>query len=146
MHSIKQILKWPLIIAGAVVILRVIVERMGAHSAVSNILSVAVLHTVLGPLYFATRVAKNKAQHPFRMLFTLIGIYAVCTRAMILPTYWLARIFDWHESRFAGLAGPDVSPFVGFIAIPFATAAFWIAASLVVGGLIGTITLALVRR
>jgi len=142
----KQILKWPLIVAGVVVILRVIVERMGAPSAVSNVLSIAALHTVLGPLYFATRIAKSKVQHPFRMLVTLIGIYAACTRAMILPTYWLARIFEWPESRFAGLAGPDVSPFVGFIAIPFATAAFWIAASLVVGGAIGTITLALIRR
>jgi hypothetical protein len=79
------------------------------------------------------------------MLIMLVLIYAICTRAMVLPTYWLARIYNWPESRFAGLAGPDVSPFVGFIGIPFQTAAIWIAASLVVGTAVGSIALAMSR-
>ncbi len=62
---------------------------------------------------------------------------------MILPTYWLARILNWREPRFAGLDTPN--PFLGFIALPFVTAAFWIGASIVIGGAIGAITLASVR-
>src|SRR5207245_907974 len=51
--ALKEILKWPLIVAAIVVVLRVIVERAGAPAAVSNMLSVAAMTTVLGPLYFA---------------------------------------------------------------------------------------------
>ena len=142
----KGILKWPLIVAAVVVVLRVIAERAGAPAVVSSSLSVVALHTLIGPLYFALQVGLSGAPHPYGMLMKLIGIYVVLTRAMILPTYWLARIFQWPEPRFAGLAGPEVSPFVGFIAIPFLTAAFWIVASLVVGGIVGSITLAIMRR
>jgi hypothetical protein len=64
---------------------------------------------------------------------------------MVLPTYWLARVFNWQESRFTGLSGPDVSPFRGFVGIPLVTAAIWIVASLVIGGTVGGITLAMAR-
>ena len=144
--ELKGILKWPLIVAAVVVVLRVISERAGAPAVFSSMLSVVALHTIIAPLYFAVQIGLSGAPHPYGMLMKLIGIYVVLTRAMILPIYWLARIFEWPESRFAGLAGPDVTPFVGFIAVPFLTAAFWIVASLIVGGLIGSITLGLMRR
>ncbi len=139
----KHILKWPLIIAAAVVVLRIVVERAGAPHSVSNMLSIVALHTLLGPLYFAVWLGRTSQPRPYRTLFALIALYAVLTRAMVLPAYWLARIFQWPESRFAGLA--DASPFVGFVAIPFMTAGMWICASLVIGGAIGTATLAVVR-
>ncbi len=139
----KGILKWPLIVAAIVVVLRVIVERAGAPAAVSNILSVAALTTVLGPLYFALQTGLARKPRPNVMLIQLIFIYALCARAMVLPTYWAARIFNWTESRFAGVDAPN--PLVGFIALPLITAVFWIAASLVTGSAIGFITLAIVR-
>jgi hypothetical protein len=142
----NRILKWPLIVAAVVVVARVIAERTGAPAGVSNALSVVVLHTLLGPVYFAVRIGASGAGNPYKSLFKLIGIYAVATRAMILPTYWLARIFQWPEPRFEGLAGPDVSPFVGFLAIPLLTAAFWIVASLALGGAIGAGVLAVTRK
>ena len=141
----KGILKFPLIVAAVVVVLRVVVERAGAPGVVSNMFSVAALHTLLGPLYFAVRMGRAGKPRPYWMLIKLIAIYAIWTRAMILPTYWLARIFEWPEPRFAGLAGPDVTPFVGFIALPFVTAGFWIGASIVIGGAIGATALAIVR-
>jgi len=142
---LKGILKWPLIVAAVVVVLRVIVERAGAPSIVSNLLSIAALHTVIAPIYFGFRLGRSKEPRPFLALVKLIAVYAAATRAMVLPTYWLARIFEWPESRFYGLWGPDVTPFMGFIAVPFATAAFWIGASIVIGGAIGAVTLAIVR-
>jgi len=140
---LKGILKWPLIVAAIVVVLRVIVERAGAPAAVSNILSVAALTTVLGPLYFALQTGLARKPRPNVMLIQLIFIYALCARAMVLPTYWAARIFNWTESRFAGVDAPN--PLVGFIALPLITAVFWIAASMVIGSAIGFITLAIVR-
>src|SRR5262249_1724358 len=122
-----------------------LVERAGAPGVVSNMLSVAALHTLIVPLYLAVRIGRSNDPRPYFTLIKLIAIYAICTRAMVLPTYRAARIFNWPEPRFAGLAGPDVTPFVGFIAVPFLTAAFWIGASLVIGGAIGATVLAVAR-
>jgi NAD/NADP transhydrogenase beta subunit len=108
-------------------------------------LSVALLHTLLAPVYFALRLSRSPFERPYGTLLKLIAIYAVATRAMIIPTYWLARIYEWPESRFAGLAGPDVSPVTGFVVVPVATAAIWIVASIVIGGLVGAIVLKMVR-
>ncbi len=141
--ALKGILKWPLIVTAIVVILRVIVERAGAPAAVSNLLSVAALTTVLGPLYFALQVGLARKPHPYLMLIQISFIYAVCARAMVLPTYWAARLFNWTEARFAGVDAPN--PLVGFIALPLLTAAFWIAASMVTGSAIGFTTLAILR-
>jgi hypothetical protein len=142
---LRGILKWPLIIAAAVVVLRVITERAGAPNAVNNALSIAVLHTLLGPLFFAVQIGRSSIQRPFMTLIKLVALYAVITRAMLLPVYWLARIYEWPESRFFGLSGPDVTPLTGFVVIPFLTAAFWIVASIVIGGAIGAIVLAGMR-
>lgn len=141
----KDLLKLPLLVAAIVVVLRVIAERAGAPDLVSNLLSVAALHTLLVPLYLAVQIGRNIKQPAYAMLIKLIFLYAVVVRAMVLPTYWLARIFNWPEPRFYGLAGPDVTPLTGFITIPFATAAFWIGASVVIGGAIGAAALAIVR-
>src|SRR5215831_6301907 len=110
----KEILRWPLIIAAVVVVLRVVAERAGAPLALSNLLSVVVLHTVLAPLYFAVAIAKKGMPRPYLTLFMVIAIYVVLARIMVLPTYWLARIYEWNDPRFAGLWGPGVSPFYGF--------------------------------
>ena len=142
----KEILKWPLIIAAIVVVLRVVVEQGGAPDAVANLISVVALHFLLGPIYFAIRVAKTGMPRPYVTLFKLITIYVVLTRIMVLPTYWLARIYEWPQPRFYGLAGPGVTPFTGYIAIPFATAAIWIFRSIIVGGMVGSMIIAITRR
>jgi hypothetical protein len=141
--ELKGILKWPLLLAAVVVVLRVIVERAGAPAAVSNVLSIVALHTVLGPLYFAIRIGSAGPPRPYFTLIKLVGLYAVCTRAMIIPIYWMARIFNWSESRFGGLSGS--TPITGFIFIPFATGAFWIMASLVFGSAFGMVVVAIMR-
>jgi hypothetical protein len=140
---LKGILKWPLIVAAVVVVLRVIVERAGAPRQISNLFSVAALTTVLGPLYFAIQVALANKPKPYLTQVQLVLVYAVCARAMVLPTYWAARIFHWTDSRFGGVESPN--PLVGFVALPFLTGAFWIAASMVSGTVIGFATLAIMR-
>jgi hypothetical protein len=141
--ALQGILKWPLIVAASVVLFRVIVERAGAPRAVSNLLSVAALTTVLGPLYFALQIGLARKPRPYLMLIQLVFTYAVCARAMVLPTYWAARMLHWTEPRFAGVDAAN--PLVGFIALPLITAAIWIVASMVTGSIIGFITLALMH-
>src|SRR2546425_9169160 len=98
-----RILKWPLIVAAVVVVLRVATEQHGLPDSFNNLLSVVVLHTVLGPLYFAIQIARKGIPRPYVSLIKLIAIYAVLTRLMILPVYWLARVYEWPQSRFGGL-------------------------------------------
>jgi hypothetical protein len=141
---LKGILKWPLIVAVVVIVLRIVVERAGAPRSVSNLFSVVALHTLIVPIYVAIRLGKSTVPRPYTVLFKSILIYVLSTRAMLLVVYWLARIFNWQESRFAGLA--ESTPLIGFIVIPFATAAFWIVASLIVGGAIGSATLVIMNR
>jgi len=143
---LKGILKWPLIIAALVVVLRIVVERTGGPGWLANTLSIAVMHTLLAPIYFAIRLGINSGvQRPYAALFKLILIFVLSTRAMLIPVYWLGRIYEWPESRFYGLFGPEVGPFEGFIGVPFVTAAIWIVSSLVVGGAIGSALIAFLR-
>jgi hypothetical protein len=143
---VKGILKWPLIIAAVVVVLRVLIEQSGAPDAVANLLSVVALHFLIAPVYFAVRIAMSEASRPYAALFKLVTLYVVLARAMVLPTYWLARVYGWPQGRFNGLAGPGVTPFTGYFTIPFATAAFWIVASVIFGGLAGSIVIMIARR
>ena len=143
LSRMKGILKWPCVVAAIVVVLRVVVERAGAPVRISNMLSTAALITVLGPIYFGLQVGFAGKPRPYWTLIQLVGIYAVFTRALVLPTYWLARIFQWQDPRFGGINTP--SPVAGFITLPLFTAAFWIVASLVVGGIIGSFVLTVVR-
>src|SRR5262249_23640967 len=144
--GVKGILKWPLIIAAVVVVFRVVVEQAGAPDGVANLLSVVALHFVICPVYFAIRIAKGGIPRPYITEFKLITLYVLLVRAMVLPIYWLARVYGWPQQRFHGLAGPDVSAFRGYIGIPFVTAGFWIVASVVFGGVLGSIIIAITNR
>ena len=146
MKSDFGILKWPLIVAAVVVVLRVILERMNVSESINNLLSIAVMHTLIVPIYIAIALGLRKSPRPFLTLFKLIALFAVLTRIMILPTYWAGRIFQWTNSRFFGTWGEGVDPFRGFIGVPFGTAGMWIAASIVIGGVLGTIALAITRK
>ena len=144
--TLKTILKWPLIVAAAVTVIRVILERMGAPYPIPSLFSVVMLHTILGPIYFAVRIGRSDIPKPYARQFALVAIYVVLARAMVLPTYWLARIFHWPENRFAGLWGPDVSDLVGFVIVPLVTALIWIVSSIIIGNAMGAVIIAALRR
>jgi hypothetical protein len=146
MKSESGILKWPLIIAAVIVVVRVFFERMGVPETINNLLSIAAMHTVIVPIYIAIQLGRRKAARPFFSLFLQITVYAVVTRIMVLPTYWAARIFEWTNSRFNGTWGPDVDAVTGFVGVPLGTAAIWIVASIVIGGALGSIVLAITRK
>ena len=88
MKSETGILKWPLIIAAIVVVVRVVFERMGVPETINNLLSIAAMHTIIVPVYIAIQLGRRNAARPFFSLFLQIAVYAVLTRIMILPTYW----------------------------------------------------------
>jgi len=146
----RGILKWPLVIAAIVVIARVILERSGASPRVSGLFSVVALYLLICPLYFAFRIGASDIARPYRTLLKTTALYAALARAMVIPTYWLAYIYQWPEPRFSinqgGVVGPGVTPLLAYVAIPLGAAVAWIIGSVIIGGGLGSIVVALRRR
>jgi hypothetical protein len=144
------ILKWPLIIAAIVVVLRVILERAGAPNTVSNLASLVMLALVIFPLYFGYRIANTDTPRPYVALLKLVAAYAVLSRLLVIPTYWLAYIYQWPEPRFAaangGVVGDGITPLTAYIVIPLAALLAWPIGSLVIGGALGSVLIKLKRK
>ena len=143
-------LKWPLIIAAALVIVRVVSEQAGAPDTINNLLSVAVFYVILAPMYFAVRIAGADTLHPYTLQLKAVALFAALARAMVIPTYWLAYILQWPQGRFStaqgGVVGSGVTPIQAFVIRPLLAAAVWIIGSVVIGGGIGSIVIAVKRK
>jgi hypothetical protein len=140
----KGLLKGPLIVAAVVVVGRVVTERLGAPQRLNDWISAAALTCLIAPAYFAMKIARGGVPRPYSTLLKTTALYASLVRAMLLPVYWLAFYFGWPELRF--FVPPDTGPLGGYITYPFGTAAFWIVASVIVGGILGALIIAVGRR
>jgi hypothetical protein len=145
----KDLLKWPLIIAAILVVARIVLEQAGAPDSINNLVSVAVFYVSIAPLYFAFRISKSEAPRPYLTLLKNTALFAALARSMVIPTYWLAYIFQWPQGRFSvdqgGVVGPGVTPLRGFILVPLFAAAAWVVFSVVAGGGLGSIVIAVKR-
>jgi len=146
----KGAFKVPLIIAAILVVGRVLLERAGAPETINNLLSVVVLYVLVVPLYFAFRIAKTGVPHPYTTLLKSTALFTAMARAMVIPTYWLAYAYQWPQARFStaagGNVGPGITPLWGYVLIPIGAALLWILISLVVGGGLGSILIAVKRK
>jgi hypothetical protein len=133
------------VVAAIIIVLRVVVERAGAPEKVSNLFSAVVLHLLIAPLYFSIRIGMSATPRPYLAQLKLVTLFVLLTRAMVIPTYWLAHILGWRQQRFGGL-GADTSPATAYILIPFATAGFWILASVIVGTTLGSVVIGATAR
>lgn len=146
----KGILKWPLIIAAIVVVGRILLERTGTSPRITFFFSVVALCLVFAPLYFGFRLGEPGVQHPCRTLLGTVALFTALARgAMVIPTYWLAYIYKWPDARFStrngGVVGEGVSPLMGFVLIPLVAALAWTIGSVIIGGTLGSIVIALRR-
>jgi hypothetical protein len=146
----KGLLKSPLVIAAILVVGRIILEQAGAPGWLNNLFSVVILYVFIAPLYFAFRIAGSSVDHPYRTLLKTVALFTALARSMVIPTYWLAYHFQWTAPRFSlqegGNVGPNVTPLVGYVLIPFGAAVVWILISLVVGGLLGSLVIKVKRK
>ena len=108
------------------------------------------LSLIIGPLYFAYKLASTGMPRPYIALAKIVLAYAVLTRLMVIPTYWLAYIYQWPEPRFAaangGVVGDGVTPLAGYILIPLGALVAWAIGSLIIGGGLGSVLIKLKRR
>ena len=146
----KGMLKGPLIIAAILVVGRIVLERMGAPETINNVVSVVIFYVLIAPLYFAFRIAKSDVPRPYLTLLKNTALFTVLARAMVIPTYWLAYMYQWPQGRFSvaqgGVVGPGVTPLQGYVVIPLLAAGAWIIISLVVGGGLGSIVIKVKRK
>ena len=149
MTDLKSLIKVPLIIAGVVIIVRIILEHAGAPGAVNMIFGVTWLH-LLVPFYLAARIAKSAAAKPFLTLLASLSVFTLLVRVIVAVTYAMAYAMSWTAPRFqlagGGVVGDGVTPLEGYLLIPFQNLVITGAAVILIGMILGSVTLAIMRR
>jgi hypothetical protein len=143
-ESLKGMLKWPLVIAGSAVVLRIVLEQLHEPSAAANLVSLIAIYLVICPVYFAFRIASSGVERPYRQLLKSIVLYAALARCLVIPTYWLAYI-RFLVSQ-GGVVGPNVSPTQVFVVTPLVVGIAWVLGSFIIGGSLGSIVIAIRRQ
>ena len=142
-------LKWPLIVAATLVVLRIVLEHLGAPDSINNLLGVAWLH-ILVPFYLAYQVQAYGNARPYRTLFKGLFLYTLYTRLMVLVTYWMAYLWQWQSPRFlldrGGNVGEGIGPLQGYLVIPVRNAVVWTVMAMVIGMVLGSILLLIKGR
>ncbi len=142
-------LKWPLIVAAILVVLRIVLEQLGAPESINNLLGVAWLH-ILVPFYLAYQIQASGSPRPYRALFKDLFLYTLYTRLMVLVTYWMAYLWQWQSPRFlitqGGNVGEGIGPLQGYLVIPVRNAVVWIVMAMVIGMVLGSILLLIKGR
>ena len=149
MADSQNMMKWPLIAAALLVVLRIPLELAGAPGAVTNLFGVAWLYFLV-PVYFGFKIAQGVDGSRFGVLFRKLLTFNFLTRLMVMPTYWLAFALGWSAPRFAlqngGVVGDGVSPFEGLLVVPVRNLILWTVLATVVGMIIGSVVLAVKNR
>jgi len=136
-----------LLIALALIVLRIILEQLGSPESVNNIFGVAWLYLVI-PVFFGRGIAFHP--RPYVALLKNVTLFGVYTRIMVMISYMLAYLFRWQAPRFStnmgGNVGNDIGPLDGLLVIPVRNALIWIVFAALVGMIVGGVTIWLKRR
>ncbi len=140
-------IKWPLILTLMVMVVRILLEEMGAPGALSKIFSVAWLAFLI-PIYFAVGMAASGEAHPYKALIKLIVLYGVGARLMVAVSYSLAYAFAWSAPRFSGggVIGEEVTALQGLLLMPAFNLVPGLIMAIGAGLLVGPATLAIRRK
>jgi hypothetical protein len=147
MSGHTKLMKWGVLLAAAIIVLRIALEQAGAPGSASFVFGVAWLY-FLFPVLFAIQIRAQKDSHPFRSLLKNVVLFAFYTRVMVMITYMMAYAFKWSAPRFiypGGNVGPNVDAMTGILLIPLRNILIWVVIATILGMIIGSITL-LVKR
>ncbi len=143
----SSLIRLPLIIAAVVVVVRVVLEQIGASSALNQVFGVAWLY-LLVPIYFGVNLAA--VDSPYKSLFKTLLCFVAYTRVMVMATYIAAYHFQWPAARFSveggGVVGEGVTALQGLLVIPVRNLLIWIVIGTLVGMIIGSVVVAVKRR
>jgi hypothetical protein len=147
MSGETKLMKWGILLAAAIIVLRIALEQFGAPDSVCKVFGVAWLY-FLFPVLFAIQIRAQKDSRPFRRLLKNVILFAFYTRVMVMITYMMAYAFKWTSPRFiypGGNVGPNVDALTGILLIPLRNILIWVVLATILGMIIGSITL-LVKR
>ena len=132
-----------------IIVVRIILEQLGAPESVNKIFGVAWLYLIF-PVLFALRIAASGEPGRFKALFQTLLLFSLCTRIMVMVTYMMAYLLKWQAPRFSikggGNVGPDVGALQGLLVIPIRNALIWIVLATAVGMIIGGVVLFVKRK
>ena len=144
-EQLMQLIKLPVAVAAAVVVIRVILELAGATGWLPNIFGVAWLD-ILVPIYLGIKIAEAGMPKPLLELIKAMLMYAVVARGLVAVTYILAYVFGWSSNRFQAVIPSDATPLQGFITIPLTGMGFGLLSALLGAVVFGGLTLLIRRR
>lgn len=148
-NRLLQLVKPLLVIAFAVIVVRLILEFLQVPSGIIQVFGVAWLH-ILAPIYLALKIADAGLSKPFWALIQATLFFTVPVRLVVAVTYALAYAFQWSASRFSAAAGGPVggsaSPLAGYLGIPATNFLFWLVAAVLFSAIAGGITLLIKRK
>jgi hypothetical protein len=147
MSDERSVMKTGLLVALVLILLRIILEQLGAPEGVNNIFGVAWLYFVI-PVFFGLSVALHT--RPYLALLKNVTLFGVYTRIVVMISYMLAFVLRWQAPRFSmqlgGNVGDNVTPLNGLLIIPVRNALIWIVFVALLGMIIGSVTVWLKRR
>ena len=142
-------LKWPLLIAAGLVVVRVFSEQLGAPESINFVFGVVWLYFIV-PFYFVSAIVRNGNTRPYLDLLKSLFVFSLFTRLMVLPTYWLAYAFQWPAMRFrldaGGVVGEGVTPLQGYLVYPLLNGLSWVPVAIILGMILGGTALYVRRR
>jgi len=145
----RSLMRTGLVLAAVIIIVRIILEQLGAPNAINTVFGVAWLYFVF-PVLFALPIAAGGEAGGFKKLIKNLLLFALGTRLMVAVTYVLAYFFQWQAPRFSadggGNVGPNVTPLAGILAIPAINALIWVVFATLIGMIIGGITLKIKKK
>ena len=139
-----SVLKYGVLVAAIIIVVRIVLELLGVPGSINSVFGVAWLYLIL-PVLFAFYIVAEGESRPLRALFNNVLLFAVYTRLMVMITYMLAYSFKWEAPRFSlpggGNVGNDVNALNGFLLIPLRNALIWIIMAVILGMIIGGVTI-----
>jgi hypothetical protein len=148
MLSDSKVMRWGLIVAAVIIVVRILLEQAHIPDRINNIFGVAWLYLIL-PVLFALAIRAQDHASPYKSLLKNVFLFGICTRAMVMITYMLAYAFQWSSPRFAypgGNVGENVGIWTGFLWIPLRNVLIWVVLATAAGMIIGSITLLLKHK
>ena len=144
-RSTGTLMKVGVVIAAFIIVVRIVLEQLGAPESINNVFGVAWLYFIF-PILFALRIQEAGEPSPFKSLVWNMVLFGIYTRLMVMITYMIAYTLRWQAPRFRGNVGENVGFLMGFLVIPLRNAIIWVVIVTLLAVLIGGITLRLKKK
>ena len=107
MSDDSKVMRWGVLIAAAIIVVRIALEQGGAPESINIIFGVAWLDFIL-PVLFALKIRAKNDIAPYKSLLKDVVLFGIYTRLMVMVTYMLAYFLKWKVPRFSTRLGGNV--------------------------------------